>query len=180
VRSNHSDYESMANMSPGRFNTQAQMDSVTKWRIETDKDIKNYENLLLGRVLNSRTNQYEEVINGLRICDEKGVAFARLALNSVANKSSLQGNFSQERYEQTMIWYGNLIIKQVGIFYKDYGIDKKNRDSYIHNLLGMISVIMTRAMDDKERDYASKSTKETWIQRLTDLPFNRGGQQRVL
>lgn len=137
--------------------------SVTRWRMDTLEGIRHIENSLRGKILDER-GQYVNPPAGmstLRICNELGVQYARMALTGAVSKNTVQGNLTREDIKNIMRYFGETLAEHIGKNYKRYEIAPDLRDSYIQTILTHVELTLSRTMDDLEREHSSSTIKET-------------------
>ena len=160
--------------------TPAQPEYVIKWRMDMDEPIRKFEAMLRGQVYDPKTKRFIDPPNQeqFKICNEKGVAYARAYLTSLLNKNVIQGNISEDILRDQMVLHANTIIEHIGINYREYGIDKSMRKTYIYMLLGQVFLSLTRPINDQERIHAVQQGRETvhTSQTIHDI-FPNFGQQ---
>ena len=148
-------------------------DSVTKWRMDTEKDIIDMENRFLGRIYDPKTRRYVPSDLQLKICNEKGVSAARLYLSHSLSKSSIQANLTEEQFNSIMESLIDGITKDVGLNYTEYGIEPKHKELFIETIIRMIFLILSRSIGDKEREFSVRQGRETFIQRYISDPLKK-------
>ena len=148
-------------------------DSVTRWRMDTEKDIIDMENRFLGRIYDPKTRRYVASTLQLKICNEKGVSAARLYLSHSLSKSSIQANLTIDQFDNFMVSLIDGITKDVGLNFIEYGISSRHRELFIDTIVRMIFLILSRSIDDKERDYSVRQGRETFVQRYISDPLKK-------
>ena len=132
--------------------------------------------MLLGKILDDR-GKYVDPSPGqknvLQICNERGVAYARLMLK-LANKNTIQANIDVETLQNILIRLADNIAEKVGKNYHEFGISPENRDTYVDSLLVQIYLMLTRPLGDLEREHTISQGQEhtTLMQRMSDFAGN--------
>ena len=150
---------------------QSPSDGVVKWRMDTEKDIIDMENRLMGYIYDPKLKRY--VSGGddsLKICDRKGVSAARIYISAAINKSSIQANLTDEQFNNFMESLIDGITKDVGLNYKEYGIESHHREIFVENIVRMVFLVLSRSIGDKERHYSVRQGKETFVQKYALNP----------
>jgi len=127
----------------------AMPESVVRWRLETEQAIRDFEAVLLGKVLDDNGRYVDppkDEINLLRVCNNRGVSYARMILK-LANKNTIQANIDIEGLGNIMFRIADTITEKVGKCYTEFGISPDNRDTYIDSLICQVYLMLTRPLE---------------------------------
>jgi hypothetical protein len=143
-----------------KIHQQAVPESVIKWRMSTYDTINMQIAALLGKQYNEKTKKYEATENGIATCNERGAAYAKTFLTSTINPSTIQGNIDTDQYYAIMQFAADAITDDIGKKYREFGIHPDNRGTFITTILQTIALVLTRPIQNLEREGAIQQSQE--------------------
>lgn len=162
------DYNNISDVQSSKSYRNTNDSGVTKWRMETAKDIDRFLKHLEGKETSDNGKTWYDSKTKFKVCGHKGIMLARSILEGAISHSTLQSNLTYEMIEQYIIPISDDLSKIAGIYYKNYQINRELAELYVLQIIGQIRNMLTRALEDKEREHAVTQSKENVFQRMTE------------
>lgn len=132
-------------------------------RLDTQKlhtDILNYlqgTTTVLKYDENVGTYVENVISSGVPLANQQGIQAILSFVVSVINTHTIQGNFQRNDYIKILKVAELQFAEWLALNYDDWGINPNNRDHIIDTIMTMVQLVLSRTVDNKERDsYSNK------------------------
>lgn len=160
------------------YNTPASESSL-RLRLDTDKLLMGIETDLRGEIIQvvEVRGEYKTIRTpvGQKKCNDRGVQDVMKFLRSSINPSSTQGNLKNEVYEKYLFYKRIELTKMMFVNFPDYDMTEEDMISIINDCMSLIELVVSRTIDNKERESYQQTVKHTETQSIEGkkgiLPF---------
>lgn len=148
---------------------QQQDASYIKLRLDTQKLHQDILNFLQGtRVVLKfdKTNQtyYEEYEpTGEPLANPKGIQALLSFVVAIINPHTIQGNTEKDDLYNILKHMELGIAERLTLNYESWGIDQETRDHIIDTIMFMVYMVLSRTIDNKERDSYGSGIEKTSV-----------------
>lgn len=129
-----------------------------KLRLDCQRLHRNIYNFLGGTTdilkFDSKTNQYVETTEsiGEPLASRQGIQSILTYVVAIVNEHTIQGNTEREELYKILFSIDESLCDQLILNYQNWKIDPSNRDLIVDTIMNMIHLILTRTVDNKERE----------------------------
>lgn len=138
-----------------------------KLRLDTQKLHQDILNFLQGTTttlnFDEKTQTYyeEQKQTGVPLANPKGIQALLSFVVAIINPHTIQGNTERDELYNILKNMERGLSQRLTLNYEDWGIDPNNRDHMIDTIMFMIQMILSRTVDNKERQSYSPSIEKT-------------------
>lgn len=135
-------------------------------RLDMQKLHTDIQNFLQGTTVvmffDEQTKTYYERVQqtGSPLANKIGIQALLSLVVAVVNTHTVQGNTDKDELFNILTNMERAFAQRLTLNYTHWGIDKRNRDHIIDTIMLMVHLVLTRTIDNKERDsYKQDMTK---------------------
>lgn len=142
--------------------------SIIKTRLETDTLLSTIKSQLMGETViiepdPTSPTGYKETISKSKepLMNETGVLSILSYLRMIINQAGVQGNFSEEQYEQFMYYHRGVLLDTIVSNAPKWGLSSINMRIVYHSICGILEMFVSRLINNKERESYAQTLRSS-------------------